>query len=428
MQKTVLTKAVVLALAAFGANVASAQSSLTLYGIVDVAIDSVHKNAGLSPIVGKPAAPSSTVTRVSPSLGSQSSFGVKGVEDMGGGYKGKFILEGQFSADTGALAGQDGRMWGRQAYVALTTPVGEVRLGRQYAPIFYDFAATSVETIGGADMMASGMIVNTLQIRQDNQISYWLTAGDLTAALSYSPNAGVATKISFNRAPAASAGSSTGQVLGGATAADENSTGRGRTYGLFLNYTVSPELSVNAGYHRNGFGDAQVVLPDTTLMFNLDKYVGYALGAKYTIPGAGTKIAAIFHRGDFTSDAGTAQAPKINTFAMGVKHPIDQFAIGAELAYAKFANFTKGKDVGLMLIGDYNFSKRTRVYTRFGLVRDSAGSATPTQTPGLNLIGGPLPLLTTLGALEIPFFAVGGGSNNVDATSRFVAVGITHSF
>src|SRR5690349_19811463 len=132
MQKTVLTKAVAVALATLGAGAAFAQSSLTLYGNIDAAVDSVHKNAGLTPL--GTAAPKSTVTRVSPSISSQNSLGVKGTEDLGGGYKGNFVLEGQFNTDTGAQGGQDSRMWGRQAYVGVTTPAGEVRIGRQYAP------------------------------------------------------------------------------------------------------------------------------------------------------------------------------------------------------------------------------------------------------------------------------------------------------
>jgi len=46
MQKTVLTKAVAVALAALGASAAIAQSSVTLYGNLDVAVDNVHKGQG----------------------------------------------------------------------------------------------------------------------------------------------------------------------------------------------------------------------------------------------------------------------------------------------------------------------------------------------------------------------------------------------
>ena len=432
MQKTVLTKAVAVALATLGAGAAFAQSSMTIYGNIDGAVDSVHKNAGMN-ILGSAAA-ATTVTRVSPSISSQNALGFKGVEDIGGGYKGSFVLEGQFSTDTGAQSGQDSRMWGRQAYVGLTTPVGEVRVGRQYAPIFYNFASSTVEAIGAADLMASGLVVNNLQIRQDNQVSYWLKAGDLTAALSYSPNAGVATRISAARAPTST--STTGQIAGGASAGDENTTGRSRSYGLYLNYALNPELSVNAGYHGNKFGEATVGYnaastsgPFTAgynTLLSLDKYSGYALGAKYTISGAGTTMGVIYHYDKFSTDTGGVEGPKVNTLALGVKHPIDQFAVGAEVVYSKFSNFTKGKDLGMMFAGDYNLSKRTRLYTRFGFVRDTPGSAAATDLAGATIIGGPLPVLTTLGSTETPFFA--GGSANVDATTRVVSVGIRHSF
>ncbi len=438
MQKTVLTKAVAVALATFGMGAAFAQSSLTIYGNLDVAVDNIHKGQGDvsgSPLftalaAGSPAfnagfvAPS-TVTRLTSSISSVNALGFKGTEDIGGGYKGGFVLEGQFQLDTGAQSGQDSRMWGRQAFVSLTTPYGEVRLGRQYAPMFYAFATATVEALGGADIMGSGLIVNNLQVRQDNQISYWLKAGDLTASVAYSPNAGVDQKISSNRGQAA--GLSTGQIAGGATAGTEaaNTQNRGQSAGLYLNYMVDPALMVNGSVHANRFGNAQLVAANGTLLADLRNYLAYSLGTKYTVPGAGTQLAAIFHRGEFKNDPGDATGPKINTIALGVKHPIGQFAVGAEFAYSKFANFTKGKDTSLMLMGDYNFSKRTKVYLRAGYAKDDRGEIANTGA-GQPVVGGPLPLLTGFGSLETPFFS--GGGANIDATTRVVAVGIRHQF
>lgn len=115
MQKSVLTSAVTLALATFGAGAAFAQSSLTIYGNADVSFDNVHKTAGVPllngtlPVLnGQSAAAAtqgtdSTVSRVSPSATSQTSFGFRGTEDMGGGFKASFVLEGQLSHDTGGL-------------------------------------------------------------------------------------------------------------------------------------------------------------------------------------------------------------------------------------------------------------------------------------------------------------------------------------
>lgn len=424
-KKNVLSNMIALGLA-LGAGAACAQSSVTIYGIIDAAVDNVHKGAGKNFVGG--ASAGSTVTRVSPSISAQSALGFKGTEDIGGGYKASFILEGQFSADTGSQNGQDSRMWGRQAYVGLTTPGGEIRLGRQYAPIFYTFATSTVEAIGAADFMASGLVVNNLQVRQDNQISYWAKTGGLTGAISYSPNAGVGPKV--NAARVGTGGSSaTGQILGGATAGDENTTGRGRTFGLYLNYVVDPNLSVTGGYHYNKFGEAVLVTPPTlpaATLFSLDKYVGYALGAKYTLPSTGTVLAANFHQGIFTNDPGSPDGAKTQTVSFGFKHPIDQFAVGAEYVYSRFTNFTKGKDQGLILAGDYNVSKRTRLYVRAGVIKDTAGTAYATETAPYSVVGGPLPILTSLGSTETPFFA--GGSANVDATTRVVAIGIRHSF
>jgi predicted porin len=434
MQKTILTKALAVALATLGAGAAMAQSSLTIYGNIDIGLDSVHKGQGdasgtlflASPASTAAVTARSTVTRLTSSISSVNALGFKGTEDLGGGYKAGFILEGQFQLDIGAQSGQDNRMWGRQAFVGLTTPVGEVRLGRQYAPMFYSFATTTVEALGGADIMGSGLIVNNLQVRQDNQISYWLKTGGLTAALSYSPNAGVDTNISSNRGQ--TAGLATGQIVGGQTAGTEsaNTGGRGQSAGLFVNYSFSTDFLVNGAYHTNKFGDARLVSGASgTALANLDKYVAYSLGTKYIIPGLGTQLAGIYHYGKFTNDAGDAAGPKIGTLAFGVKHPIGNFAIGMEVAQSKFMNFTKGKDTSVMLMGDYNFSKRTKLYTRIGYAKDDRGNLATTGT-GLPIAGGPLPLLTGFGSLETPFFS--GGGANLEATTKVFSVGIRHQF
>jgi len=419
MQKNVLSSLIAAGLA-LTAGAAVAQSSVTLYGLVDVSLDNVHKEAGRS--ISGATSPSTTLTRVSPSISAQSMIGFKGTEDIGGGYKGSFVLEGQFSADTGAQNGQDSRMWGRQAYVGLTTPVGEFRAGRQYASIFYAFASTTVEAIGAADLMASGLIVNNLQVRQDNQLSYWAKTGGLTASVSYSPNAGVGPKVNARRV--GSGGSDAdGQIVGGASAGTENNTGRGRSFGAFANYALDTSLSLTGGYHFNNFGDAILITTGGTPLMGLNKYHGLALGAKYTVPSLGTVVATNFHQGNFFNDAGSVEGPKVQTFTVGFKHPIDKFAVGAEAVYSRFTNFTKGKDVGMMLAGDYNASKRTKVYIRAGVINDIAGTASAAT---LNFVGGPMPMLTSLGSVEVPFFANGGA--NVGATTTVVSLGLNHSF
>jgi hypothetical protein len=59
-------------------------------------------------------------------------------------------------------------------------------------------------------------------------------------------------------------------------------------------------------------------------------------------------------------------------------------------------------------------------------VKDTGGSAVATDGAGVNVIGGPLPVLTTFGSTETPFFA--GGSANVNAWTTVVSVGVRHQF
>jgi predicted porin len=111
-----------LALAALGAfaGIAHAQSSVTLYGIIDEGFN-INTNAG-----GK------HLYNLSSGVLQGSRWGLRGTEDLGGGLKAIFVLENGFDTNTGKL-GQGGLLFGRQAYVGLSsTQFGAVTLGRQY--------------------------------------------------------------------------------------------------------------------------------------------------------------------------------------------------------------------------------------------------------------------------------------------------------
>jgi predicted porin len=115
--------------ALFVCGVAHAQSSVTLYGIIDEGL-SYTNNAGHG------AALKMSSGDV---LGSR--FGLKGSEDLGGGLSAVFRLENGFNAANGSL-GQGGRLFGRQAYVGLSsTRYGTLTLGRQYDPTSDLFSA-----------------------------------------------------------------------------------------------------------------------------------------------------------------------------------------------------------------------------------------------------------------------------------------------
>ncbi|ANB75197.1 porin [Paraburkholderia phytofirmans] len=111
---------IVVAVAASFASVAHAQSSVTLYGLLDAGLtytSNVNHNA-------KWAAGSGGIN--------QSMFGLRGSEDLGGGLKAIFTLESGFNINNGKYANNNG-MFNRQAFVGLSSAqFGTLTLGRQY--------------------------------------------------------------------------------------------------------------------------------------------------------------------------------------------------------------------------------------------------------------------------------------------------------
>jgi len=114
-----------LALAALGtfAGAAHAQSSVTLYGIVDAGFAYVNNVA----VSGK----GQKLYTTSAGNLQGDRWGLRGTEDLGGGLKALFVLENGFNVYSGKL-GQGGDEFGRQAYVGLSSQFGTVTLGRQY--------------------------------------------------------------------------------------------------------------------------------------------------------------------------------------------------------------------------------------------------------------------------------------------------------
>ena len=156
-----------LALAAISlAGAASAQSSVTLFGIVDAAY--AHVSAG-----GRSA------SGITNSGLNSSRLGFRGVEDLGGGLKANFWLEGQLSNDDGNAAGLN---FQRRSYVGLSGGFGEVRLGRDYTPTFWNqtiFDVFGTNGIGNSlNVQQLGTFVGapgtTTVVRADNSIGYFL--------------------------------------------------------------------------------------------------------------------------------------------------------------------------------------------------------------------------------------------------------------
>ena len=116
-----MKKYAALAIAAASVSTAHAQSSVTLYGIVDAGFV-INTNSG-----GKP------LRALTGGNQSANRFGFTGAEDLGGGLKAIFTLENGFNSANGTLA--SGLLFGRQAFVGLSGRYGSVTLGRQYATL-----------------------------------------------------------------------------------------------------------------------------------------------------------------------------------------------------------------------------------------------------------------------------------------------------
>jgi predicted porin len=130
MRKTVIGSAFALVTTA-----AYAQSSVALYGIIDIGLSYANvvqtgKSGGHLAGASQFALTDAHTTGLSGSR-----WGLRGTEDLGGGLKTIFVIENGFMANTGALA-QGGAEFGRQAYVGLlSSSAGTVTAGRQYDPV-----------------------------------------------------------------------------------------------------------------------------------------------------------------------------------------------------------------------------------------------------------------------------------------------------
>ncbi len=429
MQKRALSSAIALALTALASGTALAQSSVTIYGNIDVSVDRVKRDAG-TPITGAPAALTTalnskqSMTRVGPDATSQSALGFRGVEDLGNGYKGNFVLEGQMSVDNGALL-RDGRIFGRQAYVGLTTPFGEFRAGRQYAPIFFSSAVITTERFGSTDQFVEGGLSNSLNIRWDNALTYSLQAGGFRGQLGFSPNAGVAANTNATSRGANS--SSTSSIVGGQNAAAEDASGRGRSWGGFAAYALD-DLTVSFGYGRTNFANSQVQavvsvsgVATALPLFKIDDYSVWNLGAKYVFKDLGLTLNGSFGRGNYDINSAGATAGlvgitngdlRVSSLVLGTRYEIGAMAFLAQWSETKFRNDSRGKNQAYTLGAEYSLSKRTTLYTRYEQIKDTGV--------------GPAVTLAATGIREVP--TIGGLGISPDGKATQLAFGVRHSF
>ena len=210
MKKSLLAIAVAAALPGF----AQAQSSLTMYGILDASVQWSNQDfnsnvafTGGKPVYNRGAAGFSLANGV----GTGSRFGLRGSEDLGGGMTAIFQIEHRFDVTDGDTSGgtatgfsrsgaaitADGanngiKFWNGQAWVGLSSGWGSVTAGRQYTPIFWalypaDFTAYQYyNNWSGPTGSSLAALIPQGPVRADNSIAYKSpTFGGLTVYAMY---------------------------------------------------------------------------------------------------------------------------------------------------------------------------------------------------------------------------------------------------
>lgn len=171
MKKTVLAVAAL----SLATGAAFAQSSLQLYGLVDLSVENVKVDGA------------SGLTRVSSSNLATSRLGFKGTEDLGGGFKASFVLESAVGADVGSAGSSNTlkdeaspastatRFFDRSAWLGLSGGFGTFRIGRMDSMLGAMTGNSSV--LGNQaydDLKIAGMVGSATWRRIDNAVAYAL--------------------------------------------------------------------------------------------------------------------------------------------------------------------------------------------------------------------------------------------------------------
>jgi predicted porin len=329
MKRTLLAAASMLALAAGSAQ---AQSSVTLFGLVDTGVEYID-NIGPE---------GDSVVRMPTLAGSFASrWGVRGTEDLGGGLKANFILESGFGADSGVFQ-QGNRMFGRQLYVGLSGNWGAVTLGRLYSQLLWTQIKTdpfmaSVYGPGAFDTFLAGP-------RLDNAIAYNHKIGGLSFGAQYS--------LGRDNNGSASPG------CAGEAAGDSSNC---RAWSANLIYE-------GAGWGVGGYLDEQNnALGETDERHSINGY--FTLGK--------TKLMANYLVRDNENTVTVTPAPsgESTLWSLGVSHPVTD-KITFEAAYYDYDIDETDNDASMIVLrGSYAFSKRTATYLYLGHMMNDGNSA-----------------------------------------------------
>jgi predicted porin len=338
-------KAVIAAVGLAGlSSVAMAQSSVTLYGVIDLAVQAGRTNGA-------------STTRVDSSSVAPTRFGFQGTEDLGGGTQAVFKLESGFNADTGALA-NNGVLFGREAWAGLKGDFGQVQLGLNYTPFFLSYVTYSMGEL------------NTLG---------W---GNATNNFVFVPIARAANSVRYTSPAVAGLTMRAFYSLGNENAANQPH-GLGKTGAIGINYR-NKAFSMDADYLQQNYASTATL--SSTLPVHTGRY--YLLGASYDFGLVKPAFLYQSHRGsDDVTAAINASFANPNSSFYELNALVRATSNGTLLLsygeYKKQGDATgNAKSYGIR--HDYFLSKRTGIYGGVSRVQnDSAASFT------VSLAGGP---------------------------------------
>lgn len=162
---------------------ALAQSSVTVYGVIDLSVNYTTNQSATGGAVWSLGDSNANGDGGQGAL-SGSRLGFKGEEDLGGGNKAIFKMEAGFTANNGE-SDQQGQLFGRQEYVGLSSKdLGQITFGRQYGimtDVAFDF-----DPLGVGNYFANEWEVFLFGVRFDNTVWYKNNFGPVQLNVQYS--------------------------------------------------------------------------------------------------------------------------------------------------------------------------------------------------------------------------------------------------
>jgi predicted porin len=345
------------ALAATGSS-AYAQSSVTLYGVVDAGL--LHQSTSAASF--SPAAKNlGKVYRYKDGGIYSSIWGMKGTEDIGGGYSVNFKLQGVFDSGTGKFGLSDtpgvAAQFNQVASVGIAAPFGSVTAGRQIVPMAYAMAETDARS-----GQYFGSIL-TAWIGMNTAAGWTGTSTNAAIGALYDSNAIVYQSPTFAGVSAAleyAPGGVAGSFQGGTR---ESAVLKYSNYGLKLSAVY---------YNGHDTSPAPGAVPTG---FNNNRF--WYLGALYAIKGF--SVSASYSNGKNPSHSDQVNLD-LYSFGLGYRFA-PAFQVTSGLYYLKDRNNSTNKSTEVAAGAEYSLSKATLVYGQVGYV-NNRGTMTQTITYG----------------------------------------------